>query len=551
MFNPLETLGWEFRKKKSDKKVKAPYVQPHNDDAAFVVGTSSYSYASHHLSLDQTFDSENDLIRKYREMSLHPEVDNAIVDIVNEAIDGTNESAPVEIVLDDLEQTTRIKNIITEEFDNILKLLDFNNESYEIFRKWYVDGKIHYHIIINENSSKNGIEELRYISPLHIKKIREEKKGIGEGGVEIIEEIDEYFVYTPEIHKSKSVGIKLTTDSVCYVTSGLIDEENNKVYSYLHKAIKPTNQLRMMEDAIIIYRLSRAPERRVFYIDVGNLPKNKAEEYLRGVMNKYKNKMVYDAITGEVKDHKNTLSMMEDFWLPRREGGRGTEISTLDGGQNLGQLEDIDHFQKKLYQSLSVPYSRIAGDDAAGFNLGRSSEITRDEVKYSKFIARLRKKFSMIFVELLKTQLILKKIITADEWDEIEEQISFNFLSDTFFAEMKEAEMLRERIGTLAEMREYIGTYFSMEWARKNILQMTDEDITEMKKQIEKEQKEEPEMIAKFQNMLGNDGMDGFGADTFAMGTETLGSPEAQQPAPVRSKEDDEEDKKKKQEKDE
>ena len=497
----IELLGWEFRKSSKDQKIKAPYVQPNNDDASFVIGQHYYGYNVHQLSLDQTFETENELIRKYREVSLQPEVDLAVTDIVNEAIVGDNESAPVEIVLDDLQQSTKIKELISTEFENIIKLLDFNNRAYEIFRKWYVDGRLYYHIIINENVKKNGIEELRYISPLHIKKVREENKKAGPNGVEIIESYKEYFIYSKDLHKSKTVGIKLSKDSVCYVTSGLLNEEENTVYSHLHKALKPANQLRMLEDATIIYRLSRAPERRVFYVDVGNLPKNKAEEYVRGIMNKYKNKMVYDAVTGEVNS-KNTLSMMEDFWMPRREGGRGTEISTLQGGQSLGEINDVEFFKQKLFQSLNVPFSRLAVQDGGGFTIGRSSEITRDEIKYGKFVSRIRKDFSRLFYELLKTQLILKQIITEDEWKELSEEISFDFISDSFFKEMKDAEILRERIATLNEVKEHIGSHFSMLWVRRHVLQMSDDEIEEMQKEIEEERKTEPEMIARYQELL-------------------------------------------------
>lgn len=501
----FKLLGWQFRKSDTAKKIKAPYIAKENDDAAFIIGQNYYGHNIHQLSLDQTFETENELIRKYRDIALHPEVDAAITDIVNEAIVGDNESAPVEIVLDDLEQKERIKTLISDEFEHIIRLLDFNNRAYEIFRKWYVDGRSIYHIIINDNAKKKGIEELRYISPLHIKKVREEVKEAGAGGVEIIESFEEYYIYSRDMHKSKSVGIRISTDSIIYANSGLVDEEKNVVYSHLHKALKPTNQLRMLEDATIIYRLARAPERRVFYVDVGNLPKNKAEEYLRGIMNKYQNKMVYDAVSGEVKDNKNTLSMMEDFWMPRREGGRGTEVTTLQGGQNLGEIADVEYFQGKLYQSLNVPTARLMSEGGGGFNIGRSSEITRDEIKYSKFISRIRKDFSDIFYELLKTQLLLKQIITEDEWKLIKEDISFNFLSDTFFKELKDAEILRERVGTLNEIREYVGSYFSMEYIRKEILKMTDDDIKLMKEQMDKEKKEEPEMIAKFEALLGTD----------------------------------------------
>lgn len=498
----IELLGWEFKKSQTDEKIRAAYLAPTNDDAAFVIGQNYYGYNVHQLSLDQTFENENDLIRKYRDISLHPEVDCAITDIVNEAIVGDNESSPIEIVLDDLKQPESIKTKIREEFEYLIKLLDFNSESYEIFRKWYVDGRLFYHIIIDKNAKKCGIKELRYVSPLHIKKIREEvNKTIGQG-IEVIDKIKEYYVYSRDVYKSKTVGIRISKDSICYVTSGLVDEDKNTVYSYLHKAIKPTNQLRMIEDAVIIYRLSRAPERRAFYVDVGAMPTQKAADYVRNLSNMYKNKMVYDVVTGEVKDTKNITSMLEDYWLPTRGDGRGTKIDTISGAQNLGQLDDVEYFKKKLYMALGVPYSRVSNDGQTPFQMGRASEITRDELKYSKFISRLRKRFSKLFSELLRTQLLLKQIITEDEWEEFEENITFNFISDMFFKEFKDSEILKERVATLDMVREYVGTYFSMENVRKKILQMTDEEIDETRKQIEKEKKTEPELIAKFQQLM-------------------------------------------------
>ena len=491
--NPLEAFGWQFKKKDSDKKIDAPYTQPSNDDAAFVLGSNYYGMSSHSLSIDQSFTNENELILKYREMSLHPEVDSAINDIVNEAVDGSANSSPVEIVLDEMNQSDKIKEKIREEFERIVRMMNFNNDAYEIFRKWYVDGRIHFQIIIDPKNPSKGIKELRYLSSINIKKIREEIFRPGPGGIQLLDRIDEYYLYAQDAQRQKSVGLKLPLDSVCYVTSGLLDEQANLVQSYLHKSIRPANQLRMIEDAIIIYRLSRAPERRVFYVDVGTLPKNKAEEYLKSVMNRSKNKMVYDAVTGEVKDSKNTLSMMEDFWLPRREGGKGTEVTTLPGGQNLGDIDDIEYFKKKLFQSLNVPVSRIMSDGSQGFNIGRSSEITREEVQYNKFITRLRKKFSKIFLVLLKAQLVLKKVISEDEWELLKEEISFDFLSDTFFSELKNAEILRERLASLSEIEPYIGIHFSKEWVRKEVLNMTEDKIEEMKKQMEEEAKEEPD----------------------------------------------------------
>lgn len=490
----MDMLGWEFKKSSSSKKINAPYIQRENDDASFVIGSGYYGHTAYHLSFDQNFESENDLILKYREMALMPEIDEAITDIVNEAIASDTDSSPVEIILDDLNTSDKIKDNIRDEFEYILKLLNFNTEGHQIFRKWYVDGRINYYIVADNESAKNkGIKELIYLSPLRVRKIREEVRKVGPHGVPIVDEVKEYFLYTPtegigDKRKANTVGMKLTKDSVCYVNSGLIDDVDGRVFSYLHKAIKPANQLRMIEDATLIYRLSRAPERRAFYVDVGNLPKGQAEEYLRGIMNRYKNKMVYDANTGEVKDSTNFMSMVEDYWLPRREGGKGTEISTLPGGQNLGELDDVEYFKRKLYMALNVPYSRISPDGPNAFTIGRASEITRDEIKYSKFIARLRKRFSNLFYELLRTQLILKQIIKENEWENVEENIAFDFISDVFFKELKEAEILRERVNLFNELQPLIGTYYSQEWVRKNILMQSDEDIEQMKKQIESEE---------------------------------------------------------------
>jgi len=491
MTNNMELLGWEF-KKGSTKKMDAPYLRKENDDAAFVVGSGFYGHNSYHLSFDQSFDSENELIKKYRDLSLLPEIDEAITDIVNESIAGDNDSSPVEIILDNLEVSDKIKDKIRTEFESILKLLDFNSEAYEIYRKWYIDARLYYHIIISDKPKQNGIKELRYVSPLKIKKIREEETEAGPGGYPIIKSVHEYYLYSPSDAKNSTIaGIKLSKDSVCAVTSGLLDDTHNRIYSFLHKAIKPANQLRMLEDATIIYRLSRAPERRAFYVDVGNLPKNKAEEYLRSVKNAYKQKMVYDARTGEVKDSTDVMSMMEDFWMPRREGGRGTEIVPLAGGQNLGEIDDLEYFKRKLYNSLSVPYSRISPDGNNAFTIGRASEITRDEIKYSKFISRLRKRFSKLFYELLRVQLLLKQIITENEWETIKENVAFDFISDMYFKELKEAEILRERVNLYNDIEGLIGKHYSKEYVRKNILMLSDVDIEIMEKQIAKEALEE------------------------------------------------------------
>lgn len=505
MFNPFSVFGWKFKETEKEETIAAPYIQPMNDDASFTVGSNYYAWNSYNLSFDQSFTSENDLIKKYRDIALYPEVDEAVSDIINEAISDDENSSPVSIILDDLDVSDKTKEIITEEFDKILKLLNFNMEAYDIFRKWYVDGRLNYHIIIDEKKPKAGIVELRYISPFNIKKVREEKKG-WQDGIEVILSTETFYVYTPYGYINNAGGtngIKLTNDSVCSVTSGLVDETSKLTYSFLHKAIKSVNQLRMIEDAVVIYRLARAPERRIFYIDIGSLPKNKAEDYLRNVSSKYKNKIVYDVSTGEVKDQTSVLSMMEDFWLPRSSNGRSTEVTTLQSGQNLGEINDIQYFLRKVYKSLNVPMSRMSSDQAAAFNIGRSSEITRDEIKFSKFIGRLRKRFSHLFYSLLKTQLLLKNIINENEWQTIKENISFDFLSDTFFSELKNAEILKERITTYNEALPLIGNVFSHEWAKKNILMLTDEEIKTMNDEIKKEinNKEEiPTVIDNGQN---------------------------------------------------
>jgi len=487
----LDLLGWTL--KKTDKQAEIanidPFIQKTDDDGAFIVNPGYYGHSSYHINVDQQFDSEIDLIKKYREISVHPEVDSAINEIVNEAINGEEDVAPVSIVLDDLDLSDAIKDKIKDEFAYICKLLNINSESYELFRKFYVDGRLYHYIVIDKNNTKNGIMELRYIPSVHIKKVREDKTSIGPMGIEQVDSSQEYFLYTKDwAKKNKSAAVKISKDSVCYIHSGLNMEDNNLIYGWLHKAIKPANQLRMMEDSLIVYRLSRAPERRIFYIDVGQLPKTKAEEYIKSLQNKFKNKLVYDITNGEVKDSRNTLSMMEDFWLPRGMNGKGTEVTTLPGGQTLGQIDDVEFFKKKLYMSLNVPIGRITSDqNTAMFGVGRSDSISRDEVKFSRFITRLRKRFSKLFLNLLKTQLILKRIITPDDWEILEEKIRFDYQQDTFFAELKDAEILKERLTTLQMAEPYIGRFFSQTYIKKNILKQTEDDIKEMFKEIEEE----------------------------------------------------------------
>ena len=436
-------------------------------------------------------------------MALHPEADTAIEDVVNEAIVSDLNDTPVTINLDNLPASPGIKQRIREEFKTIKDLLNFDAKSHEIFRNWYVDGRLYYHKVIDMKNPHEGIKELRYIDPLKMRFVREERKKdkatqvleLNNRGQEkaVFPEIDEYFMYVPKptyagggSHKySGSKGIKFSKDSITYCTSGLVDRNKGVVLSYLHKAIKALNQLRMIEDSLVIYRLSRAPERRIFYIDVGNLPKIKAEQYLRDVMNRYRNKLVYDASTGEVRDDRKHMSMLEDFWLPRREGGRGTEISTLPGGQNLGELSDVQYFQKKLYRSLSVPESRIAAE--GGFNLGRSSEILRDELKFAKFVGRLRKRFGNMFIDMLKTQCLLKNICTPEDWTKLAEHIQFDYIYDNHFAELKEKELMEGRLALAAQAEPYLGKYYSVEYMRRKVLRQTDEEIIEIDEQIENE----------------------------------------------------------------
>ena len=427
-------------------------------------------------------------------MVQQPECDSAVQDVVNEAIVISEDSGPVNIVLDKLDYPQSIKKKITEEFESVLKMLDFNNTAYDIFRKWYVDGRLYYHIVIDEKNPRQGIKDLRYIDPRKIRKIREPiKEKDKRTGATLYKGMNEYFMYTQGgmTSTNQTQGVKIAKDSIAYCHSGLLDERNSMVYSYLHKAMKPLNQLRMLEDAVVIYRIARAPERRVFYIDVGNLPKMKAEQYMRDMMVKHKNKLIYDASTGEVRDDRKFMTMLEDFWLPRREGGRGTEITTLPGGQSLGEMDDVDYFRRKLYKSLGVPITRMESEN--NFNIGRSSEITRDEVKFNKFIMRLRSRFSILFDELLEIQLALKGVITRAEWKEMKQDIHFDFQEDNHFTELKDTEIMQGRLQILGEIDSYVGRYFSGDWVRKNVLRMTEQDIKDEQKQIDKEESDAPD----------------------------------------------------------
>ena len=480
-----EFFGFSIKRKSEDAPLSF-VADTGNDDGAGVVTAGGHFGAYVDLDGDNA-KNEAELIIKYRDIAGQPECDAAISDIVNEAIIGDHDSAPVDIVLDKVETSDAIKDNIREEFDHVLAMLDFSNQANDIFRKWYIDGRLPYHIIIDNANPKKGILELRYIDPIKLRKVKEvEEVKDRETGTPLIKSSKEYFIFQNLVGTSNT-GLKISKDAIAYATSGMLDPSRRRILSHLQKAIKPVNQLRMMEDSLVIYRISRAPERRIFYIDVGNLPKGKAEEYLRGIMNQYRNKLVYDASTGDIKDDRKHMSMLEDFFLPRREGGRGTEISTLPGGENLGQIDDIVYFQKKLYQSLNVPINRL--EQESQFSLGRSTEISRDEVKFKKFIDRLRKKFSELFLQLLKTQLLLKGIITKQDWDNWKNDISFDYIEDNYFSELKYNEILRERFEMLASLDEYIGKYVSNEWVRKNILRQSDEEIEEMKAQMEEEKK--------------------------------------------------------------
>ena len=427
-------------------------------------------------------------------MSMQPEIESAIDDIINEAICSDDDGKNIKMILDDLQQPEKIKKALQSEFQIILKLLNYKNMAQDIFRRYYVDGRMYYHIIIDRENPTQGIRELRYVDPRKLRKVREVKKKKDERtGVEVMNVINEYYIFNDKVVSGGSsnfgpVGVRITTDAVISVVSGLMDSRRAVVLSYLHKAIKPLNQLRMIEDATVIYRISRAPERRIFYIDVGNLPKLKAEQYLRDIMVKYKNKLVYDANTGEVRDDRKFLSMMEDFWLPRREGGKGTEIATLPGGQNLGELEDVKYFEKKLYKALSVPVSRL-NPETSGFSLGKTNEITRDELKFAKFVDRLRNKFADLFFQAMRVQCVLRGICTAEEWMEMKEHIHFNFIKDNNFTELKDAELMKERLSLLSDVDPYTGTYFSKLYVQRNVLRMTDEEIEIMNKEIDKEKK--------------------------------------------------------------
>ena len=490
----VELLGFQITRAREDGELKKDgaskqaFTIPTPDDGTTTI--SAGGYFGQYLDMEVNAKNDSDLIRRYREVAQNPECDMAIEDIVNEVIVSDERDSPVTLSLDKLDISENIKQKIRDEFNEVLSLLAFEEKGHDIFKRWYTDGRIYFHKVIDPQSPRKGITELRYIDPRKIKKVREVRKKRdtkGAKGIEIIEQTAEWFVYNERgiSAANSNAGLKIASDAITYVTSGIIDQTKNMVLGHLHKAIKPVNQLRMIEDAVVIYRIVRAPERRIFYVDVGNLPKVKAEQYLRDVMARYRNKLVYDASTGEIRDDRKHMSMLEDFWLPRREGAKGTEVSTLAGGQNLGEISDVVYFQKKLYKALNVPISRMESE--AGFNLGRAAEISRDELKFTKFVARLRKRFTQMFNDILKTQLVLKGVMTIEDWSNIKEHIQYSFLKDGYFAELKNAEIMRERINLAEQISPHVGKYFSVEYIRKNVLRQTDEDIAEIDRQIANE----------------------------------------------------------------
>ena len=487
----FKLFGFEI-KRASKESEKLQSIVPQRDDDGAGYASAGAGHFGQYVNIDGDDSKDNyQMIMKYRGVSMHPEVDAAIEDIVNESVVHGEMEQPVDVNMDQLQQPDKIKKTIKEEFDNIVAMLNFNEMGHDIFRRWYIDGRLYHHLVVDEKNLKSGIQEIRPIDASRMRKIKQvKKKKDQETGANLVVKTDEYYIYQEKPGQTNS-GIKLSMDSVSYITSGMLDETRKKVISFLHKALKPINQLRMMEDSLVIYRLARAPERRIFYVDVGNLPSGKAEEYMKSIMARYRNKLVYDAKTGQIRDDRKHMSMLEDFWMPRREGGRGTEVTSLPGGENLGQIDDILYFQKRLYRALNVPINRL--EPEAQFNLGRATEISRDELKFQKFIDRLRSRFSHLFYGILKTQLILKGIITEEDWDKIKNDLQVDYVRDNHFKELKDAEIMRERIQTLDQMANYIGDYFSKEWVMKNILMFSDEDIEKMAGQAaEEEPNEEP-----------------------------------------------------------
>lgn len=494
--NGLTLFGFEIKRARRDNAAEEKLqsiVPPVDDDGAGYVTAAGAHYGTYvNLGEDNKVKDDAQLIRQYRAVSHHPEVDAAVEDIVNESITTSDKQSSVSISLDEVKISDSIKKQITEEFDGILQMLRFNEMGHDIFKRWYIDGRLYYHLVVDESSPRLGIQEIRPIDAAKTRKVKQVKREKDpKTGANIVKKVDEFYIYQEIADATKSgttgtnQGIRLSPDSIAYVTSGLLDEQRTRVVSHLHKALKPINQLRMMEDSLVIYRLARAPERRIFYIDVGNLPKGKAEEYMKNIMAKYRNKLVYDASTGAIRDDRKHMSMLEDFWLPRRSDGRSTEITTLPGGENLGQIDDIIYFQKRLYRSLNVPVNRL--EQESQFSLGRSTEITRDELKFQKFVDRLRSRFNGLFFDILKKQLILKNIITEDDWKEWSNNVHIEYARDNHFTELKEAEILRERLQTLDQMQQHVGEFFSKEWIWKNVLHFTDDQVKDMKKQIQDE----------------------------------------------------------------
>ena len=503
-----DLFGFSITRKKQEQDPKQNFTTPQADDGTTTVAAGGY-FGSY-LDMEGTAKNEADLVRRYREISLHPECDQAIEDICNEAIVSSEEKDSVRVTLENIPFGDEVKRRIDEEFLNVLKLMNFSTKGFEIFKRWYVDGRIFYQKIIDRETPKNGITELRYIDPRKIKKVRELKKMRSTVDLSLTNDYEEYFMFNEKgvAGSTSGSGVRIAADTIAFCSSGMVDQNKNMILSYLHKAIKPVNQLRMIEDAVVIYRIARAPERRIFKIDVGNLPKQKAEQYLRDVMARYRNKLVYDANTGEIRDDRSYMNMLEDYWLPTREGGRGTDITTLPGGQNLGEMADIEYFQKKLYRSLNVPVSRL--EPATGFSMGRSTEITRDELKFTKFVQRLRKKFTELFNDFLKTQLVLKGVISIEDWPVIQANIQYDFLQDGHFAELKESEMLKERVALADGLEKYVGKYFSQEYIRKFVFKQSEKEIKDLDRQISKEGPYEPA------------GMDSLGGTETPKKTETL-----------------------------
>ena len=486
-------FGFEIKRQEKEDAKKKPSVVPARDEDGAGYVTAAGTHYGQYINLDGDDSKDNyQLIMKYRGVAQHPEVDAALEDIVGESIVSGENTQAVDIKMDELNVSDKIKKGIKEEFDSIVSMLNFNENGHDIFKRWYVDGRMFHHLVVDENNLKAGIQEIRYIDAARIRKVKQvKKKKDPQTGANLIEKVDEYYIFQ-EKPGQQSGGVKMSLDSVSYITSGLLDEGRKKVLSHLHKALKPLNQLRMMEDSLVIYRLARAPARRIFYIDVGNLPRGKSEQYMKDIMTRYRNKLVYDSQTGEIKDERKHQSLLEDFWLPRREGGRGTEISTLPGGENLGQIDDILYFQKRLYRSLNVPIARLEQEQQ--FSLGRSSEITRDELKFQKFIDRLRARFGGLFLNILKIQLILKGVITEDDWEDIKNDITVDYIRDNHFSELKDLEVLREKVQTLDMVNNYVDQYFSREWIMKNVLHFNDEDIEQMGKQSGDEQPDQDQL---------------------------------------------------------